>query len=67
MEETKVTHITINGQYKVQYEQGATKGVLGFKVEANGDDLAKTEHDAQVLLGEAKKQAAAFYPPVEVK
>ncbi len=47
--ETIVTHIQENQRYKVQYERGATKGVTGYKVEANGDVLEKVVQDAVSL------------------
>ena len=44
-----VTHIVQNGKYKVVLERSAVKGVDGFKVEANGDDLHSIEVEAQKL------------------
>ncbi len=51
--ETIVTHIQENQRYKVQFERGATKGVIGYKVEANGDVLLETMGDAIRLRKEA--------------
>ena len=47
MEEQKVIHITLNSLYLIVIERAAssTKGVDGFKVEANGDSLDKVEKD----------------------
>jgi ribosomal protein S3 len=68
MEESKVIHETIGAKYRIVYEQAAsTKGVIGFKVEANGDDLASTYLNANELLRKAKEQADIFTPKVEIK
>ena len=68
MEEQKVTYQTVGSKYRVVYEQAAsTKGVIGFKVEANGDDLNATILDADELLRKAKAQSDIFTPKVEVK
>ncbi len=58
-----VVHTTENGKYKVQFEQAATKGVLGFKVEANSDDIEKCKSDSTELLAYALKRAALVYMP----
>ena len=56
MEETKIYHI--DGKYRIQFEQSAsTKGVIGFKVEANGDNLDLVKIDAEVMLEWAKSKA----------
>ncbi len=48
MEETKVYQV--NGKYRIVIERAAsTKGVDGFKVEANGDDIELVKIDAQIL------------------
>jgi hypothetical protein len=47
--ETKVTHQTINGKYRVVYERSAVKGIDGFKVEANGDTIDSVLVDAEEL------------------
>jgi len=61
MEETKVYQI--DKKYRIVFEQAAsTKGVLGFKVEANGDDLSIVEVEATSLLEYAQSHA-----PMEVK
>jgi hypothetical protein len=58
MENQTVTHQTINGKYRVQFEQAAsTKGVIGFKVEANGDTLDSVKAEAAELLIWAQHQA----------
>ncbi len=48
-EETKVTHTTINGKYRLQLERSAVKGIDGFKVEVNGDDMESVKADSQKL------------------
>jgi ribosomal protein S3 len=56
--ETKIIHQTINGKYRVVFEQAAsTKGVIGFKVEANGDDLTSVQTEAEIMLVWAKGKA----------
>lgn len=55
-QETKVYQV--NGRYRVVFEQAAsTKGVIGFKVEANGDDAKQVTTEAKNLLDWAKMQA----------
>ena len=66
MEKQEITHIHLNGRYTVTYERSATKGVDGFKVTANGDDLETVEKDAadlKMVAGEATKPL----PATEVK
>jgi hypothetical protein len=67
MDNQIVTHITQNGKYKIQYEQAATKGIIGFKVEANNDDLLQCRLDASELLGAAIEKARIFCTTPEVK
>jgi len=47
--ETKVIHQTINGKYRVVFERSAVKGIDGFKVEANGDDMQNVFNDSLAL------------------
>jgi hypothetical protein len=50
--------INLNGKYRVVFEQAAsTKGVIGFKVEANGDDMDIVKAEATNLLDYAKAHA----------
>lgn len=49
MDNSTVTHITVNGKYRLQLERSAVKGVDGFKVECNGDDMEVVRVDAQKL------------------
>lgn len=59
-QETKVIHIALNGQYRIVFEQAAsTKGVLGFKIEVNSDDIQLAEVDADELLEYAQAKAPA--------
>lgn len=61
-----ITHQTINGKYRMVFEQAAsTKGVLGFKVEANDDDESVCINKAMFLLAEAQKMAKNFAPEVK--
>ncbi len=56
MENQQVTHTYLNSRYRVVFERGATKGIIGYKVEANGDDINQTFMDAKKLM-EAAEQA----------
>jgi hypothetical protein len=60
MENQIVTHITQNGKYKIQFEQSAVKGVLGFKVEATGDEFNAVCLDATAFLGFAQEKAKIY-------
>ena len=54
-----VNYQTINGKYRIVIERAAsTKGVDGFKVEANGDDMASLEADANRLYLTAQELTA---------
>lgn len=64
----EVRHYQVNGRYRVQYERSAVKGVDGFKVEANGDDIEQTAKDAQDLYMRAQGiTAPTGKAPEEVK
>lgn len=39
----EVKHYQVNGKYKIQFERGAVKGVDGFKVEVNSDNLEEAK------------------------
>ena len=56
-----VTHITQNGRYQIEIERAATKGILGYKIKANGDDLLQTIKDAEQLKKEAEKLAIEIF------
>ena len=42
-----VVHSIDGARYQIQFEQAATKGVLGFKVTANGDDKETAKAEAE--------------------
>jgi len=46
-----VVHSIDGARYQIQFEQAATKGVLGFKVTANSDDKDIAKVEAEELLG----------------
>ena len=47
----EIRHYQVNQRYRVVIERAAsTKGVDGFKVEANGDELDIVEQDAKILF-----------------
>jgi hypothetical protein len=49
-----VTYITQNGKYRIMIERAAnTKGIDGFKVEANGDIMGEVEADVSRLYAYA--------------
>lgn len=54
----EVKHIQVNGKYRMQIERSATKGIDGFKVEANGDDMILVEADAVILYNKVKGMTA---------
>ncbi len=50
-----VNHINVGQKYRFCIERAAsTKGVDGFKVEANGDDMVQLEADIKTLYSDAK-------------
>jgi len=51
MDNVIVIHTYPNSRYKVVFERSAssTKGIDGFKVEANGDEIAQVEKEASEL------------------
>ena len=67
MEESIVNHINKDTKYRVSYEQAATKGIIGFKVEAHGDSYSEALLDANELLREAHNQAKIFSEQEENK
>lgn len=61
-----VNHVNVNQRYRIVIERAAsTKGVDGFKVEANGDDMIQVEADIEKLYAHA--QAITFPKTMEVK
>jgi hypothetical protein len=59
-----IVHSIENSKYKVQFEQAATKGIIGFKVEANDDDIEKCKDQASSLLQYALKRSSLSLQPV---
>jgi len=55
----EIRHYQIEQRYRVVFEQAAVKGTLGFKVEANGDDMSLVQTEAERLLEYAKAKAPA--------
>ena len=62
MEESKVIHVSEDSKYRVSFEQSATKGIIGFKVEAHGDDKDVTMAEATILLEEALRVSKSNAP-----
>ena len=56
MEEQQVTHIHLNSRYRIVFERSAVKGIDGFKIEANSDDLTAVKGDAKLLYEYAKNE-----------
>ena len=55
MENQTVNHIQVGTKYRIVIERAAsTKGVDGFKVEANGDDMLEVETDITRLYDSAQ-------------
>ena len=56
MDKQTVLHTIENGKYKIVFERAAsTKGVDGFKIEANGDDMEALKEEAKSLYGYARQ------------
>ena len=49
-----INHYQVGQKYRMVIERSAVKGVDGFKVEANGDELSQVELDAKTLYASAK-------------
>jgi hypothetical protein len=53
-----VTNVTLNSKYRMVIERAAsTKGVLGYKVEANGDDLITVTAEIRLMKINAEEIA----------
>ena len=52
----EVKHYQVNGKYRVVFERSAVKGIDGFKVEANGDDIEVVRKDANDLYKYAQSE-----------
>lgn len=50
----EVRHIQVNGKYRVCFERSGVKGIDGFKVEANDDDIDIVLAKAEYLYIQAK-------------
>jgi len=53
-EETKIYQV--NGKYRVAFKRSDTKGIDGFTVEVNSDDLTEAQEQAKILYDYAKKE-----------
>ena len=52
---TTTIHQTINGKYRMVIERApSTKGIDGFKVEVNSDDMYNLVKESQILYDKAK-------------
>lgn len=51
----EIKHYQINGKYRVVFERSAVKGVIGYKVEANGDKINQVMKDAEALKRQAEE------------
>ena len=57
METQEVKHIQVNGRYRVVIERiGSAKGIVGIKVESNGDGKKEALDDAIDIFNEAKSR-----------
>lgn len=45
----EVKHYQVGTRYRAVIERSATKGILGYKIEANGDDMALVMSEITVL------------------
>ena len=60
----EVRNYQIDRKYRITFEQAAsTKGVIGFKVEVNGDDREALKVEAEDMFEWAKLKA----PQIDVK
>lgn len=55
-----VIHSIDGAKHKIQFEQAATKFILGFKVETNGDELDKVKEQANNLLQYALQKSKLY-------
>jgi hypothetical protein len=66
MENQEVKHYQVNGKYRIVIERAAsTKGVDGFKIEVNNDDLNLALDESHTLY-EAMKSRTTI-PTPEIK
>lgn len=46
----EVRHYQVNQRYRIKFERAAsTKGVIGYTVEANGDDILTVQKDVEEM------------------
>jgi len=50
-----INHYQVGQKYRMVIERAAVKGIDGFKVEANGDELSLVETDIKTLYADAHK------------
>jgi hypothetical protein len=66
MDNQEVKHITVNGKYRIVLERAAsTKGVIGYKIEANGDAYSDVLADIYRIQESVEIHNPA--PAIEVK
>lgn len=54
----EIKHCNVEQRYRIVIERAAsTKGTLGYKIEANGDDLRQVGGDAEALKSRAESIA----------
>jgi hypothetical protein len=53
-----VEHYQINQRYKIQFDRTSTKGIDGYKIEANGDNIETVQNDAEILKTFAESKTA---------
>jgi hypothetical protein len=52
----EIKHYQVNGKYRIKIERAAsTKGVLGYTVEANGDNIDDVWNDVFTLKSNVEK------------
>lgn len=61
----EIKHYQINGKYRVVFERSAVKGVIGYKVEVNGDEINQVLMDAKTLKRQAEEATQETMQGVE--
>ena len=68
MESQQVIHSFLNSRYRIVIERAAsTKGTLGYKIEANNDNITLLALDIETLKALADRQAGLPAPIEEPK
>lgn len=68
MENQTVTHITLNNRYRIVIERAAsTKGVDGYKIEANSDTMEEVVASARYLKEQAEKMTTPIVSEAKEK